>query len=129
MECFITGASCNFIGVITSKCTEFNNNPYWGLIGGYGIDDWPDVIYSGSGAVRDFTWEKSKLPTKEVFKIKVTADWTSKQCKLSFYHDGKKLNPDNEDYTILLPEFDEDVVLYPCVTPFNKGAYFKIDYV
>ena len=128
LECYITGDSCNFIGVVSSHCVNFNGNPYWGLKHAYGIDDWPDAIYNGAGSCSDCKWQKPKLPIKELFKIKVMVDWTDERCKLSFYYNGKKLNEENEEYTIVLPEFDDDILLYPCVTPFNKDAYFKIEY-
>ena len=44
-----------------------------------------------------------------MYKLKLTANWTGKQCKLSIFLD---------ENTFLLPELKEKYVWYPCVTPY-----------
>ena len=73
-------------------------------------------------------WYKPAFPSKNMFELIFKADWTEKQCKLSIYFEGKKLNETNDEYTMLLPDLPEEYVWYPCITPFNKGAYCVIYY-
>ena len=129
LECKITHYPCNFIGVVTSKITDFSINPSFGMKDAYGIDDAQNNIFNGNGHeeyVGD--WGKPRFPVKEIFMIKIIADWTQKQCKLTYFYNEKRLNDRDENCTMKLPELDDDVVLYPCVTPFNQKAHFVIRY-
>ena len=55
------------------------------------------------------------------------ADWTDDiHCKLSIFYKGKEMNESNDEYTFLLPELDKEYVWYPCVTPYDIGAYCVI---
>ena len=128
LECMIICFCCNFFGVISSKVIDFQTNPADGMKDAYGIDDDADRIYDGNGGTIITDWRKPDFPIDEVFTIEITADWTEKQCKLTFFYNGKKLNEEIDDYTMLLPEFDDDVVLYPCVRPYNKDSYCIIRY-
>ena len=101
----------------------------------YGIGDGVNTIYLGSERVYthkkgdvDVEWDKPVLG-HEVFTLAITADWTEKQCKLSFFYQEKKLNDTNDEYTLLLPELDDRYVWYPCVTPYNKDAYCIIHFM
>ena len=127
-EIMIINDPCNFFGVILSNVEDFNNNPFVGMKGAYGLDDGLNTIYFGANR-RRCSWKKPIFPLEQVFRIRVVADWKEKQCKLTFYYNEKKLNDDVDDYTMLLPELDDDIVLYPSVTPYNKGAYCIIRYV
>lgn len=93
-----------------------------------GIDDGTDSIYNGNGKREDSTWSKPGFPDEQVFILKIMTDWSDKQCKLSIWYNGSKLNPDIEDYTMLLPELDEEYIWYPCVTPFNDEAWCRMRY-
>ena len=117
---------CNFVGVVSSKVTDFNANPCKGMKYAYGIDDDDNRIFNGNETI-DVEWDKPAFPPRQTFTIKVIADWTGIQCKLTFFYDGDRLNK-TSDCTMELPELEDDVVLYPCVTPFNKDAYCIIKY-
>ena len=129
---------CYFYGVISSKQQKFDGSPGWEQIkDAYGVDDTTDTIYLGNNQVHlkhtskdkdgvNMAWSKPKFP--QDFKLEMTADWTEKQCKLSIFYEGKKLNDTNDQYTLLLPELDDECVWYPCATPFNEGAYCIIRY-
>ena len=129
LECKITHYPCNFMGVVTSKVTNFDINPSFGMEHAYGIDDAQNTTFNGNGHEEYVTnWNKPRFPVNEVFMIKIIADWTQKQCKLTFFYNEKRLNDKDENCTIKLPELDNNVVIYPCVTPYNEGAYFVIRY-
>ena len=128
LECYVVDRYCNFIGVVSSQVEDFDHNPGDRMRNAYGIDDASISVYDGAGSQTDITWSKPEFPLKKIFIINVIADWTEKQCKLTFFYDGEKLNEDIDGYTMLLPVFDDDVVLYPCVVPYNKGAYYIIRY-
>ena len=128
LECIFKECYCNFMGVVTSEIKDFNNNPSKGMKNAYGLDD-REYLYNGSGKGRSLKWIKPRFPLNRPFKIRITANWTDKQCKLIYVYEGKKLNKNNDDYTLLLPEINKDTVLYPCVTPYNSGAYCIIRWV
>ena len=128
LDCYIVIRHCNFIGVVSSKTLDFNASPKDGMTDAYGIDDGDEELYVGKTEPVLITFNRPEFPLQEVFKIKVVANWIEKQCKLTFYYKDEKINDKNDDYTILLPELDDMIVWYPCVTPFNKDAYFIIRY-
>ena len=128
LEFYIIGKPCNFFGVVTSEVEDFSQYPYKNMNNAYGLDDGPDYIYTGTAGEKYIDWKKPGFPLSTPFKVKITADWTDKQCKLIFWYNGEKLNKKIEDYSMLLPEFDKDVILYPCATPFNAGSYCIIRY-
>ena len=128
VECMIIYGGCNFVGVVTSNVDEFNGNPGYGMQHAYGIDDDDYSYYYGDGDETFLNWEKPIFPANELYTVKVIADWTEKRCKLTYFYKDEKLNKNIDDFTLLLPEFDDDIVLYPCVTPFNAGAYCIIRY-
>ena len=119
----------NFVGVVSSKVTDFNANPTVSMIHAYGIDDGTNRMFNGDGLVRTQGWKKPTFPSRSTFNMKVIADWTLNQCKLTFVYNGQKLNKTIDGYTILLPPLDDDIVLYPCATPYNKDAYCIIRFV
>ena len=136
LECYQPVSSCYFYGVIMSKVEDFNGCPAGGqILNAYGIDDAEDTIYLGEterwtdneGDV-DQKWHKPALPSHEVFILKFTADWREKQCKLSIFYDGKKMNDTNDEYTLLLPELDDNDVWYPCASVIDEGSYVIIRY-
>ena len=135
LECYQTSWNCYFYGVVSSKQETFNECPSYGRIeGAYGLDDMQDTIYLGAAAVYtknldkvEKQWNKPSFPHNIAFTLKIIADWKEKQCKLTFYYEGEKLNESNE-YTMLLPELDDKYVWYPCATPFNTDAYCIIRY-
>lgn len=137
LEFYIIETCSNFIGVVTSKSMEsnFNYNPSSRMedaLEGYGIDDDDEYYYDGMNSTKGYerlTWEKPAFPKEQSSNIKLIVDWRGEQCKLIFYYNGKKLNDTVDEYTMLLPVFDDDIILYPCVTPYNKGAYCVIHYV
>ena len=139
LECYQTNVNSYFYGVVSSKQQDFDGCPNYDkekFEDPYGIDDCEDGIYLGSDRVYsnfeesvDATWYKPRLPEREVFTLKIIADWKDRRCKLTFFYEGKKLNESNDEYTILLPELDDEDVWYPCVTPHNKDAYCIIRYV
>ena len=129
-ECKIIHSVGNFFGVIRCGARykhNFSECPASGLYHAYGLDDEKNRIYEGGDRTTSY-WMKPQFPLKEIFIIKVIADWTEKECKLTFYYNGAKLN-EREDYTMKLPALDDNAEFYPCVTPFNKGAYCTIHYV
>ena len=135
LECKQTCWNYYFYGVVSSKQQDFDGCPGYGHIkDAYGIDDMAQRIYLGNRSVYsnsdrvEVKWNKPKLPDDKVFTLKMTADWRDKQCKLIIFYKGKKLNNTNDEYTLLLPELDDDYVWYPCVTPYNKDAYCIIRY-
>ena len=96
----------------------------------YGIDDSPERIFKGNGCYEEIQgWNKSYFVAKDTFIIKVIAVWTEKPCKLTFFYNEEKICHKPNDPTMKLPELEEGVVLYPCVTPYNKDAYFIIRFV
>ena len=134
LECYQTSINCYFYGVVSSKQQDFNGCPYFDIQDAYGIDDCPNGVYLGNRRVYinediDMIWNKPRLPSEEVFILKIIANWKETQCKLTFYYKGEKMNDTNDEYTLLLPKLDDNYVLYPCVTPFNEGAYCIIRYV
>ena len=68
----------------------------------------------------------------ETFKVRFSADWTDKECKLSIWYNDNLLgnisDDDGTNYTFLLPQLSEQHHWYPCATPYNKGAWVKIKY-
>ena len=68
------------------------------------------------------SWNSDSLLSQVVYKLKMTADWTEKQCKLLIYYKEGKMNKD-KDYTMLLPELEDKCVWYPCVSPYWKSSY------
>ena len=136
LESYQTWTLCYFYGVVSSKQQNFDCNPSYRLDNAYGVDDNANNIYLGKRSINtryqhngnNTPWHKPKFPRGKMFILKMTADWREKQCKLSIFYDGTKLNDTNADYTILLPVLDDDEVLYPCVTPFNTDAYCIIRY-
>ena len=130
LECKIIHSYGNFFGVLSPSevALTFHDCPATGLEHAYGIDDEKNCIYNGGGATRS-EWTKPRFPQNKIFTIRVIANWTEKECKLTFYYNEQKLNSKQDDYTMRLPPLNENVVLYPCVTPFNKGAYCTIRYV
>ena len=128
LEFKILYASYNFVGVVSSLVTDFNTYPSGKMNHAYGVDDSTNSIYKGFGCEWS-DWKKPKLPLRRPFVLGITADWTEKQCKLIYYYEGKKLNEINTEYTMLLPELNDNAVWYPCVTPFNHDAYCIIRYV
>ena len=129
LKCYIMYSNCNFFGVISSKQTDFNTCPHRSMPGGYGIDDSPNYGYqNGTVGMQHLNWQKPKLPTRKEIILKMTADWSHNQCKLTIFYNDEKLNKDNDQYTILLPELDDKYVWYPCVTPYNEDAYCVINY-
>ena len=129
LNCFLSFPAYNFLGVVSSAVTDFTINPSDGMKGAYGLDDNQNSIYNGNGTVETSLWKKPMFAKDQIFTIKVIADWRDKQCKLTFYYNGTKLNEDVDDYTMLLPELDDDVVLYPCFTPYDQGSYCIIRYI
>ena len=135
LECYTSSAWCYFYGVISSKQENFNECPDSGELNDcYGVDDDINMIYQGAEAI-DIEYENGKpiwckpqFPEEEVFTLIMIADWRDKQCKLSIVYDGKKLNETSDEYTLLLPELEDEYVWYPCVTPYYKGAYCIIRY-
>ena len=119
MECYRSNFNCYFYGVVSSKQTDFNGSPYHGGINdAFGIDDMKNGIYLGKRKVSTHhddavkvKWNKPKLFQNVVFTLKMTADWKHKQCKLSIFYKEKKLNKTNDEYTLLLPELDDDYVV------------------
>ena len=128
LECESAHQMNSFYGIVTSKVTDFDACPCEGMSGGYGVDDDENYIYQGEDDIIS-GWDKPQFPAKKMFILKFKADWRENQCKLTIYYNGKKLNETNDDYTILLPEFDQDIVLYPCVTPYYVNSYCIIRYV
>ena len=129
LECKFGGAWCNFMGVVSSQITDFSSCPARKMKNAYGVDDSANGVYLGQNYYEAPSWSKPRFPIDMVFTIKINADWTEKQCKLTFYYQGIKLNDENDEYTMLLPEIDDEYVWYPCVTPYNKKAYCIIRYV
>ena len=138
LESKIIHRGCNFIGVTTSKTKDYSTNPATSNTEmskeSYGIDDTQYSVYIGTGRRTRENRSINNFASKQVYTIKVIADWTGNQCKLTFFCDeimvtfyDEKINGGNDDCTILLP-CDDDIVLYPCVTPFNQGAHFVIRY-
>ena len=136
LEIYQNGVNGHFYGVIT-KQQNFDGCPFEGVIkDAYGIGDWRWGIYEGTGqriTIRENDmhqgWNKPCLPEKEIFKLKMIADWTDgKQCKLSIFYNEKKMNESNDEYTFILPELKDKRVWYPCVTPFYKGSFCIIRY-
>ena len=127
LEFKTTNDPCNFFGVVSSKVKDFSICPYRGMKGAYGLDDENDMIYKGYNREKS-SWDKPEFPTHQTVTLKVIADWTEKQCKLTFFYNEKKMGEMNEDYTMLLPELEDDDVWYPCVTPYNNKAYCIIRY-
>ena len=101
--------------MVSCKATEFDIFPAGAYQYAFGIDDDETRLYVGN-QYDQLTWRKPEFPLRQVFTIKVIADWREKQCKLTFYFNGKKLNEEIEDCTMIL-------LLYPCVIPYNKNAY------
>ena len=139
LTCFEPSGNCYFYGVVSSKQTAFNDNPFdGGVRDAYGIDDWCYGIYEGAKRIymldshylaTYLAWNKPSLPVREVFVLRMIADWTDhKQCKLSIFYQGKKMNEANDEYTMLLPELDDEYVWYPCMTPYNRNAYCIIHF-
>ena len=129
LECRIIEQYCNFFGVISSEIIEFNTYPTdETMIGAWGLEDAKNWIYTGLGPVECIGWKKPLFRRQTVFVLKMTADWTEEQCKLTIFYNGKKLNNTNDEYTMLLPKLDNKYVWYPCVTPYNKDAYCIIRY-
>ena len=138
LEIFQTNVSAYFFGVVSSKESNFNGCPYNEVVkDAYGIDDEMFFIYLGNGRVSmksqgaDFydTWNESSLDYKTP-QLKMIADWTQKQCKLSIFYQERRITFQKsiDEYTILLPELDDEYVWYPCATPYNKNAYCVIRY-
>ena len=134
LECFQPNTYCYFYGVVSSKEKNFNSCPVsydFGDARASGIADSLDTIhldgverYTYDDEDVDVVWNKPEMPDNQVFKLQFKADWTdTKECKLSIYYQGKKMNDKNDEYTLLLPELDKDDVWYPCVSMINKGAY------
>ena len=93
LECYQPRDNCYFYGVIPSKQGyDFNECPaYNNLKDCYGIDDYQDIIYLGKGGTNSLGhFAKPGLPVDKVFVLRMTADWTDKQCKLSIFYQGKK---------------------------------------
>ena len=122
VESYQSYFGCYFYGVISSKQQKFDSSPSNKMDHAYGVDDYEDTIYLGE---REYLteWDKPKLPRSEIFILKMTADWRGKQCKLLIFFNEEKLNDTDNECTILLPILDDDEILYPCVTPYNKDAY------
>ena len=130
LECRFRGRAYNFLGVVSSQITDFNLCPGKGMKHAHGIDDEHNKIYDGtSTSYVHCDWLKPQLPLNSILTLRIIADWTEKQCKLTFFYKEQKLNTANEDCTMLLPELDDAYVWYPCVTPYNKNAYCIIRYV
>ena len=131
LECYQTNSSCYFYGVVSSKEREDNFGvcPAGdGIESAFGVDDYFNGIYLGGGYTNS-KWDKPRFQVGKVFTLKMTADWKDrKQCKLTVFYQGKKLNDTNDEYTFLLPMLDDDFVWYPCITPYNKNAYCIIRY-
>ena len=131
LECEITNTWANFYGVISSEIENFEVTPYDGYVDQcyncYGVDDAEDQIYEGFDNVRS-SWPKPAFPANELFRIRFIADWREKQCKLSIWYNDKKLNENQDDYTMLLPELGDEYVWYPFVSPYDKGSYCVIRY-
>ena len=136
LESFQSSHNCYFYGVVSSENKEFNGCPRYGKIKcAFGIDDSEDTLQLGEKAVNtsyspqiDVKWHKPSLARNEVFTLKFTADWTEKQCKLLIFYQGEKMNEHSDEYTLLLPELDDEYEWYPCATPFNTNAYCIIRY-
>ena len=128
LECYQTQEYGYFYGVISSEQQNFNGCPaYFSLTDTYGIEDSKNSIYLGNHDVAA-PWNKPQQPTDQIFILKFKADWTGKKCKLSIWYQGNKLNETNDEYTLLLPELDDEHVWYPCVSIINEGAYCIIRY-
>ena len=69
----------------------------------YGVDAGANAMYMGGDIIKcDF--EKVAFDTNKAFILRIIAFWTEKQCKLTFYYNGKKLH-ERHDYTMKLPQF------------------------
>lgn len=133
-ECYQTSYNSYFYGIVSSKQQDFNGYPAsWKqtkINDAFGIDDYMNCIYLGQDALYIDHWTKPTLPYLKIFLLQMTADWRDgKQCKLSIFYNGEKLNDTNDEYTILCDELDDNHVWYPCVTPYNEGAYVIIRYL
>ena len=128
LECRTEWQFCNFFGVVSSQVTDFEDCPSTTMSNAYGVDDGRDLIYMGDEA-NIIDWNKPDFICGTVFILKMVADWTGTQCKLTIHYNGKKLNENHDDYTMLLPELDDGFVWYPCVTPYSKDAYCIIRFV
>ena len=127
LECMIIWDGYNFIGVVTSDFDHFDDSPIGFKSGAFGIDDTDDALYEDSfSSSRVLEWNKPWFARNKVFNVRIVADWKEAQCKLTYFHNGKKMNGTQDDYTLMLPELKDNTILYPCVTPYNKDAYFKI---
>ena len=132
LEVYQNGCNAHFYGVVSSKRKDFDLCPYEGEFeDAYGIDDWQYGIYQ-AGERYFVNWNKFKpqMPVREIYKLKMIADWTdNEQCKLSIFYKDKKMNEDNDEYTLLLPRLDKEYVWYPCVSPYSSPAYCIIRYI
>ena len=127
LKCLTTWQHCNFFGVVSSRVTRFNNCPAVTMYDAYGVEDEEGgIVINGDSILAD--WNKPAFIRATVFILKMVADWTEKQCKLTIYYNEKKLNENHDDYTILLPELDDGFVWYPCATPFTYGACCIINF-
>ena len=127
LVCMIMATSFNFIGVVSSIETEFNTEPQYGLPEAYGVDDCLNKGYikKGKGWTK-LSWDKPQFIQNKEFKIRMVIDWTDgNQCKLTIFYDGKQLN-ESQDYTMLLPEIEDDYIWHPCFSAANGDAYCKI---
>ena len=123
MDCYQTDTYSHFYVVVSSKQEDFNAcRDYDEFENAFGVDDPENWIYLGN------EHDVVNMETDKVYTLRITANWKDKQCKLIFYYQGKKLNETNHEYTILLPDLDDQYVWYPCVTPHNKDAYCIIHY-
>ena len=132
LDCMIKAGSCNFFGVISSKwndINDFDGCPYNSKIKGVGVDDSKNTGYNLKRGFHRLDWPKPMFLRNIIITLKFIANWTEKQCKITIFYNGKKLNPTQQDYTILLPEIDNKYVWYPCVTPYNINAHCTIRYV
>ena len=127
LEFEIKWGRSNFLGVVSSEVTDFCDCPNFHMKNAWGLDD-ENYIYRGTHA-ESVKWAKPSFPTDGIFVLKITADWREKQCKLTFFFNGKEFNEDNDQCTMLLPKLDDEYVWYPCVAPYNVGAYIIIRYV
>eukprot|EP01084_Bolivina_argentea_P114195 203355_1 len=107
-NCYAHNGMC--LGVVSSKCEDFNNCANHVLVDAYGIDDCQNRVYLGDSFrhydIRrmddwndDYEWNKPRIPHEDASQdIKIICDYkTYEYATLTYYFDNEVVKPPNQN--------------------------------
>ena len=135
VNCYVHNGMC--LGVISSRCNDFNDVAYGSLEDAWGIDDCPNMWYKGNAIRHNYIemddeegWTKPRIYHSNASQtIKVRVDYkTHSFATLTYFFDDKVAKPSNQEYTMKLRDLDNGEFWYMLIDFWNTGWCKIVDY-